>query len=77
MPSPSSSACVPGSHCSPFCPAWWRAAYPAAHPQPSGAEKIFGLGELSAYETKKLNDEVFPELKASIAKGEKFVADRK
>lgn len=40
---------------------------------PGGAEKNLGMGELSEFEKKKL-EELLPELKTNIAKGEEFAA---
>ncbi len=39
---------------------------------PNGLEENLGMGELSAFERAKLNDEVMPALKANIAKGLEF-----
>jgi len=39
---------------------------------PNGVVQNFGLGQLSAFEQAKLEKEVYPELKQSIAKGEEF-----
>jgi len=41
---------------------------------PGGAEKDLGIGELTDFEKEKL-DELMPELKSNIAKGEQFVAE--
>jgi len=41
---------------------------------PGGAEKCLGLGEMSDFEKEKLN-ELLPELKSNIAKGEEFAAN--
>lgn len=41
---------------------------------PGGAEKDLGMGDLSDFEVEKLA-ELLPELKANIAKGEKFAAE--
>lgn len=42
----------------------------------NGVKKIHGLGELSAFEQKKF-DEMLPELKSAIQKGEEFVSNAK
>lgn len=41
---------------------------------PDGAEKDLGIGDLTDFEKQKL-DELLPELKANIAKGEKYAAE--
>jgi len=41
---------------------------------PGGAEKDLGMGDLSDFEKQKL-DELLPELKSNIAKGEQFAAE--
>jgi len=43
---------------------------------PNGAERIHGMGTLSKHETKLLN-EMLPDLKSQIAKGQEYVANMK
>jgi len=43
---------------------------------PNGAEKNLGIGELSDFEKKKLDEEVLPELIKNIEKGIQFVANQ-
>ena len=41
----------------------------------NGVERNLGVGQLSDFEADKLANEVLPELKTNIAKGEEFVAN--